>query len=489
MVCGHFRETGKQVVITIMDDNFAWDVKRCKRIMRNIVGFRPENVSFFIDVRADNIHGDEEFFELSKEAGIGHINFGLESASPQVLSLVQKLRRKRDKELKREVQYIEDVKASVHAAYRHDIAPTVSIILGLPGDTPQRASATLDLVKNLPLDTYYHNMLNIYDGTELSHTCRDFGLDRIEREGRLFPATKYAYDAKAVPMLPNAFEIRDYRRAALFRTISALTGMLNRYVFADTSCIVFDHGGDLDPKKFECLPSGTMFLVMPGNKRAFHWVQQGYLSHTIVPQGTGHIVGPLKFGKTTPVPLLKLVGEDKKIREGCTCIEFVELEPTDSIPESRSNHWRLPYAACGLLPDRCPADTGKLLSNAWKESLCAFYLVEQVSCRKRECESCPVKDVCPRCPYLLNCFGETYCQYHREGKSWQLLGYLMVHLQVLVDPETDLTSLPAIHCEEKQSPETGICFIRIGENYVLSRQGRIFEPLSNNDKSKTVMVL
>jgi hypothetical protein len=88
----------------------------------------------------------------------------------------------------------------------------------------------------------------------------------------------------------------------------------------------------------------------------------------------------------------------------------------------------------------------------------------------------------------LNRFEETYCQYHREGKSWQLLGYLMAHLMVLVAPETDWTNLPAIHCEEKQSSETGISFIRIGESYVLFRQGRIFEPLLKQRKNKTVMV-
>ena len=289
-------------------------------------------------------------------------------------------------------------------------------------------------------------------------------------------------------MLSNADEIRDYRKGALLRTISALTGMLNRYVFIDTACIVFDHGRGLDSKKFEHLPSGTLFLVMPGNKRGFYWVQQGYLSHAIVPQGPDHIVKPPTAGEATRVPLLKLVGENKKVHEGRACIEFVELGPADSIPESRTNHWKLPYAACGLLPDRCPTDTGKLLSNAWKESLCAFYPVEQASCRKDECESCPVKDICPRCPYLLNRLEETYCQYHREGKSWQLLGYLMAHLMVLVDPKTDWTNLPAIHCEEKQSPETGISFIRIGENYVLFRQGRIFEPLLKQGKNKTVMV-
>ncbi len=220
------------------------------------------------------------------------------------------------------------------------------------------------------------------------------------------------------------------------------------------------------------------------------------MKHTIVPhgtqgtQGSGHIVKPPMHGETTRVPLLKLVGEGKKIREDCACIEFVELGPADSIPESRTNHWRLPYAACSLLPDRCPADTGKLLSNAWKESLCAFYPVEQASCHKKECESCPVKDVCPRCPYLLNSYEETYCQYHMEGNSWQLLGYLMAHLMVLVDPKTDWTNLPAIHCEGKQSPETGRSFIRIDENYVLSWQGRIFDaPFKAAKKNKTMMVI
>lgn len=472
MICRHFEVTGEQVIVPINDDNFTADLARCNRIMSELARFRPENVEFWIDSRADHMGGDD-FYDLARRAGIKEINFGLESASPEVLASVRKVRRIRGKNLSGEQYFIEEVRKAVEMANRHDICATVSIILGLPEDTPQRAVETVAFVKKLPLAAYSHNLLNILDGTELSRTYKEFGLDRVLTRASPFPLTKHTYNAKAQPMLSHATQVLDYRRGALTRTILAMTGMMNVYSTPDAPCIVLDSYEGHERDNLSALPSGTVFLVMPGNECGGYWKAHGYLTHSLKPYGTGYVVDPDAFGEATPMPLIMFPGHENKTPCDRACIEFVEMGPSDDLPESTGRHWRLPYAACGLLPAGCPAEERRLISVANKDC-CAFHCLDRSPLLHVDCEICDINEMCPKCPYMLDRFGDTYCEFHRRGKAWKLLGYLLAHIRVLNDRKTDWTELPSIRCEDISIMEKETCILRMGQEFVIMRQGKLF---------------
>lgn len=472
MICRHFEVTGEQVIVPINDDNFTADLARCNRIMSELARFRPENVEFWIDSRADRM-GSNDFYDLARRAGIKEINFGLESASPEVLASVRKVRRFRGKNLSRERYFIEEVRKAVEMADRHGICATVSIILGLPEDTPQRAVETVAFVKKLPLVAYSHNILNILDGTELSLTYKEFGLDRVLTRVSPFPLTKHTYNVKAQPMLSHATQVLDYRLGALTRTILAMTGMMNVYSTPDAPCIVLDSYESHERDNLSALPSGTVFLVMPGNECGGYWKAHGYLTHSLEPYGTGYVVDPDAFGEATPMPLIMFPGHENKTPCDRACIEFVEMGPSDDFPESTERHWRLPYAACGLLPAGCPAEERRLISVANKDC-CAFHCLDRSPLLHVDCEICDINETCPKCPYMLDRFGDTYCEFHRRGKAWKLLGYLLAHIRVLNDRKTDWTKLPSIRCEDILIMEKETCILRMGQEFVIMRQGKLF---------------
>jgi len=75
MICNYYKKTGDRVRISFIDSNFTSGMKRCKRILREVAKFRPENVTFWIDTRADTIR-DKDFYKIAFDAGVSLINFG-----------------------------------------------------------------------------------------------------------------------------------------------------------------------------------------------------------------------------------------------------------------------------------------------------------------------------------------------------------------------------------------------------------------------------
>lgn len=192
-------------VVHINDDAFSLNPARAKQICQKIIDEKI-NLRFWCDTRADKV--DKELLSLMYEAGIRTVNFGLESASPRVLKTIKKVRdiSYHDKGLGPEKRFVEKVRNNVDLARKIGIKISVSIIVGLPAASRDDDLKTVDFVRRLKVDAYYHNYLTIFAGTELFNTFKKYGLQLIASQ-ILFPAhTKHAYNIYNIPMTDECYQ-------------------------------------------------------------------------------------------------------------------------------------------------------------------------------------------------------------------------------------------------------------------------------------------
>jgi radical SAM superfamily enzyme YgiQ (UPF0313 family) len=190
--------------VDFLDDTFTFYPERIKEICQGIVKRGLNKVGFWCETRADRV--DEELLYLMKDAGFVDINFGLESADPLVLNRCRKLRASNGEEdnFAVEREFIKKVEQAVSLSRRIGLNPSVSIILGLPGETRKSAQETLDLVRQMGVKTYFHNHITLYPGTELFQKALDHGM-RTEKSPYTLPYyTKPAYDTYTVPLIENS---------------------------------------------------------------------------------------------------------------------------------------------------------------------------------------------------------------------------------------------------------------------------------------------
>jgi hypothetical protein len=178
----------------IHDDAFSLNVKRAKTICQKII---DEKIILPISLETRADHCDKELIELMRGAGVQKVNFGLESAVCSVLRTVKK-------SLYKEKAFLAQVKTCVTWARHAGITPTVSAIFGLPGEGVKKAEETLNFIKTLQVDTYYHDTLCMFAGTELFRTRKKYNLDVYATPFFLPRLVQYAYDVKKVTPLPHA---------------------------------------------------------------------------------------------------------------------------------------------------------------------------------------------------------------------------------------------------------------------------------------------
>lgn len=186
----------KERVVIIYDDAFTLNIQRAKEICKRII---EEKFCFNLtcETRVDRL--DDELLELMQKAGFKRLSFGLESAVPKVLRNVKKVGVARSPDYKEEKEFIEKVQRYVKKTKELNMTPTVSIILGLPGEKLRDGIRSVKFVEALGVDFYAHNFLQIFSGTELFETHRKYGI-RIEKGPTLLPFnTYYSYDLSKIP--------------------------------------------------------------------------------------------------------------------------------------------------------------------------------------------------------------------------------------------------------------------------------------------------
>lgn len=199
----HNKRSRKRTV-SINDDAFTLNPRRAKDICQRII---DEEIKLPLDClcRADNM--DEELIELLRGAGFVEIFFGLESAVPKVLhniKKINKIEKLEEEEYASEKRFLHNIKEGITFAKHLGMNTAASIILGLPGETLNDGLQTIEFIRDLDLDSYDHNYLTLFSGTELFNTANKYGIKFKLSEFLLPYDTQYAYPVHEIPFWNNS---------------------------------------------------------------------------------------------------------------------------------------------------------------------------------------------------------------------------------------------------------------------------------------------
>ncbi|OPZ93168.1 MAG: (Dimethylallyl)adenosine tRNA methylthiotransferase MiaB [Firmicutes bacterium ADurb.Bin419] len=132
-------------LVTIIDDNFTFDVKFAKEFCRRIIDLNLENISFSTPNGIHIQHTDSELFELMRKAGWRYLTVAPESGSQNTLKLMNK---KVDLSIyKQKIKEIKAANIKVHAFF----------IVGYPGETKEDLMLTKRFIKNHSFDAIFIN--------------------------------------------------------------------------------------------------------------------------------------------------------------------------------------------------------------------------------------------------------------------------------------------------------------------------------------------
>ncbi len=124
--------------IALVDSNFLVDVHRALAIAQ---GFVDSGVKFAWSFQASTdllCRMSDEEVELLGQSGVSHIGFGTESASPEVLTLMNKRH-----------QHIPDIEEAARKCMRAGIRVTLNLIFGYPGEEERHRRETLRVMAGI----------------------------------------------------------------------------------------------------------------------------------------------------------------------------------------------------------------------------------------------------------------------------------------------------------------------------------------------------
>lgn len=303
-IAAHQKRTGKQYPVMFHDDAFTLLPPRAKALCQAIADRRLD-LRLLCITRADTV--DEELMELMKEAGFISIHFGLESAVPSVLRATGKVRPPdwHDLDLAPERQFLDRVRESIHLAKKYGLRVGVSIILGLPTETPADGAETLRFVKELPVDSYTHNLLWVFPGTALWTTHEKHGICCGLDKMALPETTAYSYDVHTLKPGPRC-ELEEVAVLVRHLAMDVLHGCDTCFSTGGGTSAVVLEAGRLTSHLAEWLRRvlnvrGTVVQVYPPMKRRDRWTtikeDRNIMNEHLVPVGYHLQIQPRKIQK------------------------------------------------------------------------------------------------------------------------------------------------------------------------------------------------
>jgi anaerobic magnesium-protoporphyrin IX monomethyl ester cyclase len=155
--------------VVFLDSNFPVDLKRAVEIAR---GFAAGKVKFAWKFQASTDFlsrmSDEDVCLLA-ESGVHHVGFGTESASPEVLALMNKKH-----------QRLNEMFETARKSHRAGIKVTFNLIFGYPGETEADRLETLrimsDVARQYPNVTFSPNIFTPYPGLPIWPQLKELGV-------------------------------------------------------------------------------------------------------------------------------------------------------------------------------------------------------------------------------------------------------------------------------------------------------------------------
>jgi len=140
--------------IHIEDDNFTLKKEHvedfCRRLIREKIRISWATPN---GIRADKV--DLPLLRLMKKAGCYFVAFGIESGSEEILAAMAKH------------SNLQSIKKAVSLAHQVGLITQGFFIFGLPGETEQTITKTINFAKSLPLDKAQFLYLDVIPGSQL----------------------------------------------------------------------------------------------------------------------------------------------------------------------------------------------------------------------------------------------------------------------------------------------------------------------------------
>lgn len=204
------------ITLFLNEDIFALSLARTKRLCDRIAAEKFDRLTFGCETRIEHLTVD--VLESMHRAGFRFLKFGLESGNVQVLNRIKKVRTAdgASDDYAAERKFLEDITRVVKEARSMGMRVIAGAIFGLPGERLADAIETLDFIRRIDVDEYYHNFLHIFPGTEIHRRSAEYGY-RVEMREDFYPTiyrTHWPYPVELVPLLPEKLK-RAIRRTVV----------------------------------------------------------------------------------------------------------------------------------------------------------------------------------------------------------------------------------------------------------------------------------
>jgi len=160
--------------VVFSDDCFPANTKQANALFDAIINAKLDLRFSITATRVDL--ADKELYKKMRQAGVTHIQFGLESGNQDVLDFYHKQ------------TTVYTIKKAVHLSHETGFFTIGSFIFGAPFETTEHFNRTLLFAKSLPLDSVSFLPLRYMIGSELWNQAVNEG--KISEKEYLVPADK-----------------------------------------------------------------------------------------------------------------------------------------------------------------------------------------------------------------------------------------------------------------------------------------------------------
>ncbi|MBU4589478.1 MAG: B12-binding domain-containing radical SAM protein [Candidatus Omnitrophica bacterium] len=459
--------------VIFRDDTFTSNKEKTEQVCRRII---EEKIDLNISIGTRGDYVDKRILKLLYRAGVRHISFGLESAVPKVLYNIKKVRvgDRAKMGFRPEQRFISRMKSSIRSAKKIGFRVSLGVIFGLPEETFRDALRTIELVKGLKVDSYSHNILRLYAGTEMfgrfaNNRYKDSEAKFLLPFRQLANSPRiYKYDVTKVPRLKNDY----YGRATMARQAvvsKALMGLYKRdipakkslqniilatnsvpfewlvetfslktnFLFADNMRVLLSQ--EKDKLKISYFILAKMLALSAYKKNICftrisdkyiglyrnHFRTQPYSSFSRYPNGqmekdVGVIFSISDFRDVDELERQLILMKDKagKRCPGRKDFNYLLADGCRWAADCPALHLdRLVIDRdLSILPCFQGRPIGKVGDNLdkMKKNMAVYYKKEV---KKRGCGSCPARDTCSKCPFLGRITPDRYCGIRRKYSS------------------------------------------------------------------------
>ncbi len=147
-------------VAMIADEIPSYDAERWEKILDLLIE-REVGTSLLLETRVDDILRDEALLPKYRRAGIEHIYVGVESVNQATLDLFKKDAK------------VEEGKRSIELINAHDIVSETSFVMGMPNETEEDMSRTIELAKFYDPDMAFFLAITPWPYADLFEEVKD----------------------------------------------------------------------------------------------------------------------------------------------------------------------------------------------------------------------------------------------------------------------------------------------------------------------------